>query len=352
MRLDSAGDVLMTTPALRALKESGIARHLTLLTSPAGAAAARLVPAVDEVIEFEAPWMKPATAAVGADRALVARVMTGRFDAAAIFTVYSQSPLPAAYLCYLAEVPLRLAHCRENPYQLLTNWVPESEPAQCVRHEVRRQLDLVASIGATPRRDDMSLELPHVARLRIAAVMTALRRTRDVPIVVAHVGASAASRRYPVEQFARALDLVAAERGCHLLLTGDRSEVALVETVRAALTAPAYSLAGCLDFAEFCAAIEAADLVVSNNTAAVHVAAAVATPVVDLYALTNPQHMPWHVPHRTLFRDVACRYCYKSVCPMGHHACLAGVTPHEVAAAACELLDETFTRASAIRPTA
>ena len=50
-------------------------------------------------------------------------------------------------------------------------------------------------------------------------------------------------------------------------------------------------------------------------------AAAIGTPLVDLYALTNPQHTPWGVPHRVLSHDVPCKYCYKSVCPEQHHDC-------------------------------
>jgi ADP-heptose:LPS heptosyltransferase len=108
-------------------------------------------------------------------------------------------------------------------------------------------------------------------------------------------------------------------------------------------------LAGCLDFAELCAVVEAADVLVSNNTAPVHVAAAVGTPVVDLYALTNPQHVPWRVPHRLLFRDVPCRYCYKSVCPEVHNDCLARVSPGEVAEAVRSLLASTFEPVLAMR---
>jgi lipopolysaccharide heptosyltransferase II len=349
VRLDSAGDVLMTTPALRALKESGPERRLTLLTSPAGAQAARLVPALDDVIEFEAPWMRPARAAAIADRALINRLAASSFDGAVIFTVYSQNPLPAAYLCYLAGIPRRLAHCRENPYQLLTSWVPEPEPEQRVRHEVRRQLDLVATVGAAPRRENLAVALPRVSRRRAAAALATLGVPRDGPLVVAHVGASAPSRRYPAASFAQALDLVADEQRCQIVLTGDTSEVPLVESVRAAMRASAYSLVGCLDFAELCAVIEAADVLVSNNTAPAHIDAAVGTPVVDLYALTNPQHLPWRVAHRALYRDVPCRYCYKSTCPAGHHACLAGVAPSEVADAVRELLDETFEPVTATR---
>jgi ADP-heptose:LPS heptosyltransferase len=79
-------------------------------------------------------------------------------------------------------------------------------------------------------------------------------------------------------------------------------------------------------------------VLLSGNTGPVHLAAAVGTPVVDVYALTNPQHTPWMVPSRVLFRDVPCRWCYSSVCLTGHHRCVRDVPPAEVAAAAVELL--------------
>jgi lipopolysaccharide heptosyltransferase II len=342
VRLDSAGDVLMTTPALNALKEAVPGRHLTLLTSASGARAARLVPAIDDIIEFEAPWMKPASQPVAADRALINRIAAGGYDAAVIFTVYSQNPLAAAYLVYLAGVPTCLAHCRENAYHLLSDRVPDPEPQQRVRHEVRRQLDLVATTGAVPKSEALTLSIPTVARRRAAAALATLRIPRDGPLVVAHAGATAPSRRYPPQRFAEALDMIALEQRAQVVLTGDASEIALVEAVRRAMRTAAYSLAGCLDFAELCAVVEAADVLVSNNTAPVHVAAAVGTPVVDLYALTNPQHVPWRVAHRLLYHDVPCRYCYKSVCPTGHHDCLARVQPAEVADAVRALLDSTF----------
>ena len=342
VRLDSAGDVLLTTPALHALKEAVPGRHLPLLTSPSGAHAARLVTAVDEIIEFEAPWMKPHHADVSSDRALIEQLAARRFDAAVVFTVYSQNPLPAAYMVYLAGVPLCLAHCRENAYQLLSDPVPEVEPQERVRHEVRRQLDLVATTGAVPRTDALAISIPQRARRRAAAALATLQIPRDGPLVVAHAGATAPSRRYPPQLLAAALDMIVTAQGAQVVLTGDSSEVALVESVRASMSTSAHSLAGCLDFAELCALIETADVLVSNNTAPVHIAAAVGTPVADLYALTNPQHVPWRVPHRVLFHDVPCRYCYKSVCPAGHHGCLARVAPAEVAEAVGALLDTTF----------
>jgi ADP-heptose:LPS heptosyltransferase len=86
------------------------------------------------------------------------------------------------------------------------------------------------------------------------------------------------------------------------------------------------------------AAIAHATVVVSNNSGPAHIAAALGTPLVDLYALTNPQHTPWKVRSEVLFHDVPCRFCYKSVCPQGHHACLEQLEPARVVEAVCRLL--------------
>src|SRR4051794_26150980 len=58
VRLDAMGDVLMTTPAIRALKGSRPGRRITLLTSPSGEAVAKLVPEIDDCWVYESPWMK------------------------------------------------------------------------------------------------------------------------------------------------------------------------------------------------------------------------------------------------------------------------------------------------------
>jgi ADP-heptose:LPS heptosyltransferase len=132
VRLDTLGDVLMTTPALRAIKRAPQRPKITLLTSGAGAAIARHVPEIDEVLVYAAPWMKATQSREdpAPDFAMIERLRGLDFDAAAIFTVFSQNPLASAMMCYLAGIPRRLAHCRENPYQLLTDWVKDPEPAR------------------------------------------------------------------------------------------------------------------------------------------------------------------------------------------------------------------------------
>jgi lipopolysaccharide heptosyltransferase II len=337
VRLDNLGDVLMTTPALRALKTLPGAPRLTLLGSGAGAAIAPLVPEIDEVIRWEAPWMKAsAPVAPAAAQEGIAGLARRGFDAAVIFTVYSQSPLPAALCCLLAGIPRRLAHCRENPYQLLTHWIPECEPERRIRHEVRRQLDLVAAVGACADDERLSLRLDPAARARAERWIAELALPEGGWAAI-HPGASAPSRRYPPERFAAVADGLAGA-GIPVVFLGGADERALVEQVRAAMASRAPSLVGRTDLATLAALLARAPVLVANNSGPAHLAAAVGTPIVSLYALTNPQHTPWGVPHRLLNRLVPCAFCYKSVCPEGHHACLRAVSPEQVIAAALELL--------------
>lgn len=343
VRLDQLGDVLMTTPALRALRSSALGRRITLLTSPSALPITPLIPELDDVLAFDAPWMKATAPRTGSrpDHAMIEKLRKRRFDGMVIFTVYSQNPLPAAMLGYLADIPRRLAHCRENPYQLLTDWVPETEPQQQIRHEVQRQLDLVATIGARTTDPRLSLQVTSAARARVRARLAALDGDPTTPFVAIHPGCTAASRRYPPEGFAAVARKLVTERHARVLFTGSDSERELVEGIRAAAEAPTYSLAGLLDLEELAALIAEVPLLIANNTGPVHIAAAVGTPVVDLYALTNPQHTPWQVPNRVLSHDVPCKYCYKSICPEGHHDCLRKIHPDTVVAAARELLQES-----------
>lgn len=339
IRLDYLGDILMCTPAIRAIKQSVAGVSVTLLTSRSGAAACPFIPEVDGVIEYAAPWMKSsAPHSAEYDLDLIALLKSQAFDAAVIFTSYSQSPLPAAQLCYLAGIPIRLAQCRENPYQLLTDWAIETEPDKLVRHEVRRQLDLVESVGYRTDEERLSFSVRDVDVAWMRERLHAVSVNAEKPWILMHTGATAASRRYPAHHWVRVIQELAGNLGYAVVLTGDASEALMINQLRIASGSVAHTLAGELDLGQLGAAISLATIVISNNTGPAHMAAAIGTPLVDLYALTNPQHTPWQVESRVLFHDVPCRFCYKSMCPQHHHDCLNKVEPTQVVAAAQSLL--------------
>src|SRR5436305_15138846 len=146
MRHDNLRDVLAAPPAIHAMKESLPSAELTLLAGPVGAQVARLNPDLDDVIVYQAPWMDPwhkLPQDSQREQEMIATIREKRFDGAIIFTSFRQSPLPAAYLCYLADIPLRAAASIAGPGSLLTT---RHKPPARMMHEDEPGLDLVSAI--------------------------------------------------------------------------------------------------------------------------------------------------------------------------------------------------------------
>ena len=343
IRLDNLGDVLLMTPAFHAVKEALPQAALTLLASPVGAQVGALDPDIDDVIVYQAPWMYPwhkLPQDGEREQEMIALLKERRFDGAIIFTSYHQSALPSAYLCYLAGIPLRAAASIDGPGSLLTT---RHKHPEHMMHEVERGLDLVGALGVQTSEPDLRLSVPAAALVAVSDLLT----TYNVghPLVVVHPGCSMPARTYPWEMYAEVIDLLVEQLGAFVCVTGAADERALVERVleriRPEHRPATLPLAGVLTFPELCGLIQSADLTITNNTGPMHISAAVKTPVIALFALTNPpeQWGPWHVPHLQMFHDVSCRICYSRVCPY-QHECLRLVSPSSVVDAASGLLAE------------
>lgn len=301
IRADNMGDVIMSIPAFKALKES-FGCNITLLTSARGNVITPHVPVINDVIVCDVPWIKTNISTdVNAFKKLIGEIKQKHFDAAIIFTVYSQSALPAAMLCYMAGIPLRLAYCRENPYDLLTDWLPDAEPYSFIRHQVERDLELVKSIGATTNDDSLQL------KYNKNAITSAYQKLEKAGVgpgkkwLILHPCVSEKKREYPKHLWSEVGKLLIKQTNYQLLITGVQSENCLTKEIAEAIGIEAHSIAGLLNIEEFIALVDASPLVISVNTGTVHIAAALQTPVIVLYALTNPQHTPWKAANKVFY---------------------------------------------------
>jgi ADP-heptose:LPS heptosyltransferase len=321
VRSDSLGDVLVTGPALRALRAG--AERLTLLCGPRGRAAAELLPAVDELLCFHAPWIDPEPVAVKRSEiaGLVERVEALRVERAVIFTSFHQSALPMALVLRLAGVPWIGAISIDYPGSLLDLRHRVDDDI----HEVERALSLAAAAGfALPEGDDGRLAA------RVAPPPVDLPR----PYVVVHPGASVPARAWSPDRHAELVRALAAQ-GRAVVVTGAPDERALTAKVAGS----AIDLGGRTDLGGLAAVLAGAEAVIVANTGPAHLAAAVGTPVVSLFAPTVPavRWRPWGVPRVLLYAPVPCADCRARICPVEGHPCLERVTVEDVVAALDEL---------------
>lgn len=334
VRLDNLGDIVMTGPALRALRARWPDASITLLASPAGSAAARLLPWVDEILPHRAVWQDASNALPldpAREQAFIADLAARRFDAAFIFTSFSQSPWPPAYACYLAGIPVRVGHSHGFGGGLLTLQAP-AMPGSV--HQVDRNAALVEAAGLAVGRRALAVAVPPGANERAHRALAAHGIGEEDPFVVLAPGASCAARRYSAAKFAGAAAAIADRLSCPVLITGSPRETALVETVRLRAASPAVrSLDSGVDVIALAAILSRARLLVGNNSGPMHLADAVRCPMVILYSGTDleEQWRPRSAPSILLRRATPCHPCYGFECPY-QMECL-DVPPEEVVSA-------------------
>jgi ADP-heptose:LPS heptosyltransferase len=322
-RLDNAGDVLLAGPAIRAV--AAASRRVTMLCGPRSKDAARLLPGVDDIVVYAAPWVafEPEPLKTEETLGLVDELAAMGLDLAIIFTSFHQSPLPLALLLRLAGVPFVAAISVDYPGSLLDVRHRVSDDV----HEVERSLDLVRTVG---------YELPPADDGRLAVKRTGERPPPlgAEPYLVVHPGVSVPARAWAPEKSAALVEVLVA-KGWRVVVTGGPGEKELTARVAGAPRPEVLDLGGETDLAGLAEVIAGADAIVVGNTGPAHLAAAVGTPVVSLFAPTVPavRWRPWRVPHALLFLEVPCAGCRARVCPVEGHPCLGGVTVEEVVAA-------------------
>jgi ADP-heptose:LPS heptosyltransferase len=324
-RQDSAGDVLLAGPAVRAVAAG--AGRVTLLCGPRGREAAALLPGVDQVLVRHAAWIdaspEQVTRAVGEE--LVDTLAGLAVDQALVLTSFHQSPLPLALLLRMAGVHTIAAISVDYPGSLLDVRHVVDEDL----HEVERALSLAATLGyRLPDGDDGRLA---VRRARGAAEAPAR------PYVVIHPGAAAPARAWAPDRHAALVDALVAG-GRRVVVTGGEDDRALTAKVAgpAGPDRGVTDLGGRLDLAGLAEVLAGADALVAGNTGPAHLGAAVGTPVVSLFSPVVPavRWRPWKVPQVLLGdQQAACAGTRARTCPVPGHPCLDGIPIVAVVAA-------------------
>lgn len=325
------GDVVISLPALRALRAHHRRDRLAVLARPWVAELYRLLPEVDEVL-VEEPKGRHAGAA-GRDL-LAAELREKRFDR----VVLLPRSFRTAWTVFRAGIPERWGYRGELRSPLLTH--PVAAPRRPGEHELFRHLRLVAAAGAPmPDVPDATLAVPDALRAAARGRLAGAGLARG-PFVAAHVASFAhEAKRWSEERYAALFERLARERGLPVVLLGSEAEAPMNARVAAlAPEARVFDLAGKTTLPDVLGVAAEAELFVGNDSGLAHLANAAGTPTTVVFGPTDPDATrPWDGPRpdgrpvrlRVARRRVLCSPCRFTRCPIDH-ACMAGVTVDDV----------------------
>ena len=347
VRLRQIGDVVFTTPAIRALRRHFPDARLTYVVEPGAAPVVSGNPAIDEVCV--APRGR-GIEGFRRDVALGMRLRRDRYDVAIDF----HGGPRASLLTWLSGAPVRVGYEILGRSWMYTRRVARPRTLRA-RHSVENQWDVIAPLGIAPPdrgRDPVEMRCdPSAARdvdRRLAehGVQPADR------LVVIHVSAGNPFRRWPATSFGEvASALVTGRQDVRVIVTSGPSEAGAASEViadaRGRVPASAQRrILSCGEFslAELRALVERAALYVGGDSGPMHIAATSTVPVVALYGPTLPaRSAPWRdaaQPSAAVEVDgLACRPCDQRVCVPGDFRCLTLISSAQVVEAARRLLD-------------
>lgn len=317
------GDAILSLPAVDAVRALFPRARITVLARPWVADIYRFGDFADEILLYE---RKQGVGQLRERLRVIAALRARRFDCALLL----QNALDAALLAALAGVPERIGYARDGRRWLLTRPVQTPRKGEIPEHESFYYLELLRRAGWLERLPEQP-----VARLG---------RVRYEPASVIGVSPGAAygtAKRWLPERFAAAAASLAREKRATVSVFGSAGESGLCERVAAeirSLGVEAQSLAGRTSLAEFIRLAARCMLFLTNDSGAMHVAAALGVPTVAVFGATNPQATaPLGERVRLVREPVECSPCLLRECPIDHR-CMTRVSSDRVVAAALELL--------------
>ena len=348
VRLRLIGDVVFTTPIIRALRQHHPTAHLAYVVEPSAEPIVRGNPHLDEVIV--APRRR-GVQRVRDDLALAARLRRERFDVA----IDLHGGPRSAWLTWASGAPMRIGYRIPGRSWMYTHRVARAGGLQ-PRHSVLNQSDVLAPLGiaaCTPAAFPVEMADDDDATARVSTRLRELGVRPEHVLVVIHVSAGNPFRTWPEAHFTELVrGVTTRDSACRVVLTAGPSDRAAADRIAATVAAtlpegPAPIVAD-WDLLDLRALIARAAVYIGGDSGPAHMAATTCTPIIGLLGPTLAERSrPWRdgrwFSEMIDAGPLPCRPCHQRRCVPGDYRCLTGITPDRVLAA----VERSFTARAA-----
>ena len=319
------GDLVMSLPALRAIRRQFPEAHLAVLVKKELASFFDGSTWVDEVVPYV---VRRGLAGIFDRRQIVGDIRARNFDLAILFPRSFES----AFWMTMARVPRRVGFVADARGAMLTHRAT-APPEAMVRHQVHYWLSMIhETLGIVGDPADYAIDVPEPNRARMREWLAAHRKEpRSRLIAIAPAAAYGPAKEWPAENYATLIDMLAERYDADCVLVGAPSERARCEEVARASRVGALVAAGETTIGELIAILSLSDAFIGNDSGCMHLAGALGIPTVAIFGSTNPDRTgPLGPRTRVIYHGLECSPCLARTCRFGHYNCLQQVHPVEV----------------------
>lgn len=333
LRTDRLGDVLLSTPVIKALRQMFPQSYISMLVSPYTKDVLDGNPALDEIITFDKDAQNKGWLAMF-KFAMVLRKK--KFDLAIVLHPTMRMHL----LTFLTGIPKRLGYDRKFGF-LLTDRISHTKQYG-QKHESEYALDLVRYLGIEPLDKTLFMPIKQESEEWLEVLFDQAQIKDSDKLLVIHPAASCPSRVWPGERYAQVADRLVQQYGFKVVIVSNSGDIQKVEVVIKNMRAKALNLAGKTSISQLASLLNRAHLFISTDSGPMHIACALGVPVITIFGRSqaglSPQRWgPLGEKSRVLYKTVGCAICLAHNCQKDF-ACLKSTTVDDVLSAAESIL--------------
>lgn len=280
VRTDRIGDVVLTTPAIKAVRKGFPHARITILVSASTQDLVKGNPYLDEILvddrryQHRGPW---------GYYKLISMIRKRKFDLAIVFHTKKRTNL----LCFLAGIPHRVGY-KNNKFGFLLNVPIFDDRPLGIKHEAKYCLDVLKAIDIYETEIELYIPLQPEAERWATEIFDEFRLDRSQAIVVIHPWSNCPTREWPVKRFCELIHQLSDKYACDFILVGSKENKDTAKEIVETVDVPMVDLTGKTDLGQLVSLVKRCHLLISNDSGPVHIAAGLDVPVVSIFTRNQP----------------------------------------------------------------
>lgn len=339
VRTDRIGDVLLSTPVIKALRDSYPNAYIAVMVSPYAKDIVDGNPYLDEVIIYDKEgkhksWRRSLKFAQN--------LKNKRFDLALLLHPTNRAHL----VTFFSGIPRRIGYGRNFRFLLTDRLKHAKQLGQ--KHELEYAMDLVRCLGIEPKDKILFMPIKPESERWVEELFKREGIKASDSLLALHPAASCPSKVWPNERFAQVADKLVQQYGFKVLVICGPKDLALAEGVIKQMRSLAINLSGKTSVSQLASVLKRCNLFISNDSGPVHIAAAVGTPVISIFGrnqagLSPARWGPTGKKDKILHKEVGCIECLAHNC-VKEFTCLKAITVDDVVKAVESMNLFTYTQ--------